>query len=526
MSYPDPSRYGYGYNAPPNVNGAYRQQQPPNGAYMQQTPVPAPGAYPQGAVNVQQYGSLPAPNQAAYYSNSRQAVPHQYQHTVPAWSGQTQPDPYQSSPVLPPIQSYSQPPPVQQYQQPQQQYRLPPVRQFQWFDGSSDELTSPQQPMPKPIPPQPAPHHAVYTPPPQPKQQPKQEQRTPSQARPNVAPIDAHTLLPSLAEEYFTGAHYLGFSTVQRTDTSTLKQYQKLIATGLACLEAALSTGKLEPRMEALVRLRYAAVLLEETENTMEAETALSKGITLCEQNRFFDLKYTMQVLLAKLMFKRSPKAAMIALDTNISEVEAYQHHSWVYVFRFLRATLSLQTGRSSDVNASIRNLQAISKLASRRSDHAVVTLAALVEALAYLRTPSAESTENLNRALATAQSYQLSPECNIAPLQVFSHMLRLSPSLSQDPSDKTFEKLKSFQLKINEAAADETWRMRSDAMSIPLNQGNGDARIGGPDTKGLLNVSEDGKESLVFSFLSKQDAYLLGYDNLIGKLLIYTNTM
>jgi hypothetical protein len=31
--------------------------------------------------------------------------------------------------------------------------------------------------------------------------------------------------------------------------------------------------------MEALVRLRYARILFEETENDLEAETALSKGV-------------------------------------------------------------------------------------------------------------------------------------------------------------------------------------------------------------------------------------------------------
>lgn len=34
--------------------------------------------------------------------------------------------------------------------------------------------------------------------------------------------------------------------------------------------------------MEALVRLRYARVLFEETDNDLEAETALSKGVCLC----------------------------------------------------------------------------------------------------------------------------------------------------------------------------------------------------------------------------------------------------
>ena len=36
---------------------------------------------------------------------------------------------------------------------------------------------------------------------------------------------------------------------------------------------------RLEPRMEAMIRLRYASILHEETDNIMEAETELSKGV-------------------------------------------------------------------------------------------------------------------------------------------------------------------------------------------------------------------------------------------------------
>lgn len=37
---------------------------------------------------------------------------------------------------------------------------------------------------------------------------------------------------------------------------------------------------RLQPRVEALVRLRYARILFEETDNDLEAETALSKGVS------------------------------------------------------------------------------------------------------------------------------------------------------------------------------------------------------------------------------------------------------
>jgi hypothetical protein len=37
---------------------------------------------------------------------------------------------------------------------------------------------------------------------------------------------------------------------------------------------------KLEPRTEAMIRLKYATILYEETENTLEAETTLSNGVS------------------------------------------------------------------------------------------------------------------------------------------------------------------------------------------------------------------------------------------------------
>jgi hypothetical protein len=68
-------------------------------------------------------------------------------------------------------------------------------------------------------------------------------------------------------------------------DERLVEEYQKLIATGLACLETVLNRNhKLQPRVEAKLLLRYASILCEETTNTMEAETALTKGITLCEK--------------------------------------------------------------------------------------------------------------------------------------------------------------------------------------------------------------------------------------------------
>lgn len=93
-------------------------------------------------------------------------------------------------------------------------------------------------------------------------------------------------MMVALAEEFVSKARAAAPSVAASLQSDEVEEYQKLIGTGLGCLEAALQSQRLSPRQEARVRLRYAAVLHEETENIMEAETTLSKGITLCDKVR------------------------------------------------------------------------------------------------------------------------------------------------------------------------------------------------------------------------------------------------
>ena len=94
---------------------------------------------------------------------------------------------------------------------------------------------------------------------------------------------DRSLLLISLAEEYIQAAHKLAPSLATNTDSKHIEEYQKLVATALACFDATLKKTRPQPRVEANVRLRYASLLYEETTNFTEAELNLSKGIKLCE---------------------------------------------------------------------------------------------------------------------------------------------------------------------------------------------------------------------------------------------------
>ena len=122
---------------------------------------------------------------------------------------------------------------------------------------------------------------------------------TPTKHTSRVAPVppantqlEMDRLLISLAEEYFEAAHKLAPAVSQSMTAADVDTYSQLIATGLGCLDAALKHVQLGPRVEANIRLRYAAVLYEETENAMEAETTLSRGIALCQR-----VSYTLLLL-------------------------------------------------------------------------------------------------------------------------------------------------------------------------------------------------------------------------------------
>lgn len=104
-------------------------------------------------------------------------------------------------------------------------------------------------------------------------------------------PVDSVALLCGIAEDCFSKASASVQMVSESMDASVVNEYHKLVATGLGCLEAAMQNSKIPPRLDARIRLRYASILSEETENYMEAESVLVKGISLCDKvcmpNRF-----------------------------------------------------------------------------------------------------------------------------------------------------------------------------------------------------------------------------------------------
>ena len=101
------------------------------------------------------------------------------------------------------------------------------------------------------------------------------------------------------------------------------EQYYRLMATAMGSIESVLNNFRLAPRQEAYLTLRYASLLYEETDNHMDLEKYVGKGIALAERNRMFDLKYSMQYLEVQAVFRSKPKAALKLVDNIVAQVVA-----------------------------------------------------------------------------------------------------------------------------------------------------------------------------------------------------------
>ncbi|KAM0101087.1 hypothetical protein ACP6JE_004243 [Aspergillus fumigatus] len=311
--------------------------------------------------------------------------------------------------------------------------------------------------------------------------------------KPTKPPIDYQVLLLSLADEYLKAAYGQGTMVALSRREMEIEEYYKLVATGLGCLEAVLKNWRLQPRMEALVRLRYARILFEETENDLEAETALSKGH-----------------LLARMLHKTNPKASLKAVDGMILDVEAYRHSAWEYAFRFLRVSLSLSTSAHQDSVSALQHLHKISNMANRQGDKAVAAISAVIEALAHLQQgTSSDAIEQAQRAVAVARSHQLNDELRHIPqLSTLVQMVDICCSLLEYDVNQSSQKLKVMQDLMDERLNDPNWRADG-SFSIPLS-----GRSAGPssiDTGDILQV-QNGTLLLSFNWLPQHDLYALCY--------------
>lgn len=334
------------------------------------------------------------------------------------------------------------------------------------------------------------------------------------------SPVETHAHVPSqhfdtpavlicVANDCFRVAHSAVQDVATSLDQTGLGEYYKLIATGLGCLDAALSLNKLPPRTEANIRLRYATILGEETDNLTEAEVALTKGITVCEKNRLADLKYCMQFQLLKVLFRRNRKAALVALDKNIGEATTYKAVDWVYAFRFLRASFHLQSGNLTDAHA-LENLRNIFSLAHHRGDHAIAVLTSLLEGIGHLKSRKDDAIVRVQTCIAQAARYQLDPSVQIPQIEVLTLLLDLACSLQQKAPQIAMQKLRALQMRMDELVQAHEWDQNRDELLLPLKrQPNSNNSVTG-DTNTIIRPGPGDSNYIVMSFVTKVHAFVL----------------
>jgi hypothetical protein len=316
--------------------------------------------------------------------------------------------------------------------------------------------------------------------------------------------------LVALAEELFSEAFRLSADLAKNLTPGCVEVYHKLISAGLACLKSCLYDFELLPRVKARITLRYASLLFEETENLPEAEASVNRAIEVSDQHKLVDLKYTLQFLLAKMLFKSAPKAAFKTLETAIENAVTYKHIPWVYASRFLSAQLLLELGMVSAVATAVQQYRSIAALASERRDLAIFGAASIMEVIAHFRSPGSDSAENAKRALAAARTYQLDEGSRVSQVVFLTQCYDTLMSFMYGGLMEVPAKLKTWQLTMDAISKGDEWNSSGDSMSIPFGVSGEYENIVTTDSKVVLDRNTDDLCTLKFSLVNLKDAMAL----------------
>ncbi|KAK4156305.1 cohesin loading factor-domain-containing protein [Chaetomidium leptoderma] len=498
-------------NPYPNGDQQYQHQhaQYVHPAYAQQPAQFYPSSAPQ-----QQQQQYPNYNGAFHTPPSApQLAPQLAPHPPPV----TAPTPMSSAPIQFVDPSYLQraPPP------------RPPSNSFPASQPQSAPAASPQipqavQPQARPpMPVKPSPKLEERRPPSRgtPKLLTKDARRPSSSAGVTKSPATPHAsthletlpLLLCVAEDCFEKANAAAPKVAKSMSASEVAEHHKLVATGLGCLDVALKSNKLWPRLEARLCLRYTSILIEETTNITEAETTLTRGISVCDKHRFLDLKYSSQFLLMKTLFQRNQKAAFKSIESHIADCTTYKHVPWIYAFRFLKAAFHLQSGTAAD-NHAIENLRRIAGVAHQRGDKAVFVMAMLLEGLAHLSTMKDDWATRVQMCIAQVSKLQLEESVRTPQSDVLLLLLDLSCSLHQKTHQISAQKLGALQRRLEELKQSQDWSPQSGEMLLPINRMQNAQQIVTIDTSAVLRPGDGGVDYLVLSTLGKQEAWALAY--------------
>ena len=221
------------------------------------------------------------------------------------------------------------------------------------------------------------------------------------------------------------------------------------------------------------------------------------------------DLKYAMQHLSVRLMFRRSPKAALKSTDNLVQEVEVLRLQHWLYTFRLLYVSLSLRSGSHADLTAALRHLNAISSQADEQRNGAVSIVAASLEAITHLRAGSTDVVDLTQRAMAAARTHQLSPEMQSMPqIRGLLDCLDLMCALVQFNQKQAEIKMQQMQANLDKGTRDGGWSKDGNFTVELCPTDNEDLD---QDADGILKV-KNGKACLVMKSMTASQLYAIGF--------------
>jgi hypothetical protein len=309
-------------------------------------------------------------------------------------------------------------------------------------------------------------------------------------------------MLLSAADEYIAAARGMGALVARDKQEADVRQYYKLMATGMGCMDTVLRDFNMLPRDEAKLRLRYASLLVEETDNTAEIDEVLSKQISLCGRCRLQDLKYASLHLQARYQFKTNHRAALKALDKPISEAETFQHIAWVYAFRFLKVSLALQIPGRLEAVSALQQLHSILAHAEKRGDRAVFVAASAMEAMVHLRSGAPDRLEQAQRAIAAARSLQL--QVSGKQLGSFGTLVDIIDVVCSIQTGIPDSKKSTALISSVLDEATDSMRSENGSFTVVIERSFGGSLTS--DTGGLFRKNSEARDELVFGWLPKED--------------------
>ncbi|KAJ6193869.1 cohesin loading factor-domain-containing protein [Bipolaris maydis] len=320
-------------------------------------------------------------------------------------------------------------------------------------------------------------------------------------------PAELSDLLLTAADEYIAAARGMGSLLGSQRKEADVRQYYKLISTAMGCMDVVLRDFNMPPRDEAKLRLRYASLMIEETDIeatdiSSRIEEILSKQISLCSRHRLQDLKFAALHLQARYQFKTNHRAGLKSLDKPISEAETFQHIAWVYALRFLKVTLALQIPGRVEIVMVLQQLHAIQGHAERRGDRAIYVACCALEAMVHLRSGAADRLEQVQRAIAAARSLQL--QVSAKDLGSFGTLIDVIDIASGIQTGRPDTQKATSLLEAILGKKDEKGGSETGVFTVLIERSYGGNLTF--DTGGVFRKNAERKDELVFAWLPRED--------------------